>query len=163
MNEGKQRAARLLQQKRAGQWYAQGARFRCLAPACSHCCSGARGPGYVWITPQEMLAAARHMGLAFDEFTRRYVRQVGTAYSLVEQPNYDCVFLDGHLCRIYDARPTQCRAYPFWHDIMASRETFLQEARHCPGIETDETTVAVEDIDWSLAEYAAVRKELGVD
>lgn len=35
---------------------------------------------------------------------------------------------------MYEARPTQCRTYPFWSNIVDSKESWNREARECPGI-----------------------------
>src|SRR4051812_31148021 len=70
-------------------WYAEGLKFECTQ--CGHCCGGS--PGYVWVTVEDMERMAEHVGLGFDDFTRAHVRGVGKRYSLVEKPNYDCVFL----------------------------------------------------------------------
>jgi Fe-S-cluster containining protein len=41
-----------------------------------------------------------------------------------------CVFLSSeNQCRIYQARPAQCRAYPFWPNILASQESWNDEVR----------------------------------
>jgi Fe-S-cluster containining protein len=129
-------ARKLLREKRAGRWYEAGLKFRCLAPECSHCCSGERGEGYVWLNADEMTAIADHLRMPFDQFTRKYVRQVDLAYSLVEKPNKDCVFLEGGKCSVYAVRPTQCRTYPFWPTIVRAPQTWAKEAQQCPGIGT---------------------------
>ena len=54
--------------------------------------------------------------------------------SLRERANGDCVLLDGKGCSSYAVRPQQCRAYPFWPEVVKSREAWLREARRCPGI-----------------------------
>jgi len=35
---------------------------------------------------------------------------------------------------VYEARPTQCRTYPFWSNIVDSEESWNRESRECPGI-----------------------------
>jgi Fe-S-cluster containining protein len=127
-------ARKLLREKRAGRWYEAGLNFRCKAPECSHCCSGERGEGYVWLSVDEMAAIAGYLNVPLDQFTRKYVRQVDRAYSLVEKPNKDCAFLQGGKCSIYPVRPTQCRTYPFWPSIIRAPQTWAKEAEQCPGI-----------------------------
>jgi len=128
------RAAEVLRAKRAGRWYERGLRFRCLWPECNACCSGKRGPGYVWLSVDEMHAIAQFLGKPFEQFTRNYVRQVGSRYSLIEKPNADCIFMEKGGCSIYEVRPTQCRTYPFWHEVMAGEEAWRKESTECPGI-----------------------------
>ena len=130
----KSEAEALLRAKRAGNWYADGVQFRCKAPECSECCSGSRGEGYVWVSADEMEAIAKFINVEFDEFTDKYIRQVDFAFSLTEKPNNDCVFLKNGGCSIYSVRPTQCRTYPFWPNIMRAPETWAKEAEQCPGV-----------------------------
>jgi uncharacterized protein len=163
MTDAKDRAFELLRAKRDGRWYEQGLHFRCLAPECSACCSGQRGEGYVWLNADEMTAIAGFLGMEFDAFTRRYVRQVDFAFSLVEKPNKDCVFLKDGGCSIYDARPTQCRTYPFWPDIMRAPEVWQQEAEQCPGIGVEDAPVSADEVDKQLEIDRAGRKRAGVE
>lgn len=123
-------------------WFEDGVRFRCLFPECGDCCSGKRGPGYVWVGVEEMEALAELLQLEFDAFTRRYVRQVDDRFSLIEKPNTDCIFYEhGTGCTVYEARPTQCRTYPFWPEIMGSRHAWEREGCFCPGIEQENSWV----------------------
>ena len=65
----------------------------------------------------------------------RYVEvEGGRALSLRERKNYDCVFLETGRCSVYQARPAQCRCYPFWEEIIASEETWKAESAFCPGV-----------------------------
>lgn len=149
--------ASLLHDKRRGRWFAGGLRFRCLAPDCVACCSGKRGAGYVWVSYTEMLALAEFLALDFDDFTRRFVRQVGQRHSLIEKPNFDCVFLKDGGCSVYPARPTQCRTYPFWHEIMANQNTWQQHSTECPGISRDSPLVPEDEVARQLQVDRAAR------
>jgi Fe-S-cluster containining protein len=112
-------------------WFKDGLRFQCTQ--CGDCCTGA--PGYVWVNQEEIEALAREIGLAPDEFERKYVRRVGIRRSLVEFSNGDCVFFDGEKrkCTVYTARPRQCRTWPFWHSNVRSPEDWEHTCQVCPG------------------------------
>jgi Fe-S-cluster containining protein len=112
-------------------WFTGGLRFRCTG--CGDCCTGA--PGYVWVTGEEMELLAQHLGLTRDEFEREYVRSVGVRKSLVEYDNGDCVFFDGksRKCTVYEARPRQCRTWPFWESNVRSPEAWERTCEVCPG------------------------------
>jgi uncharacterized protein len=163
MADDKTRQAReLLKLKRSG-WYDEGVRFRCIHPECSRCCTGARGPGYVWVSADDMEAMAMHLGISFDEFTRKYIRQVEFSFSLIEKRNHDCVFLQDGKCRVYPVRPTQCRTYPFWPELMRSETAWERESRECPGINHDDTHISAEQIKQTLEEDARAREQCGRD
>jgi Fe-S-cluster containining protein len=111
-------------------WYREGLAFTCTR--CGSCCTGA--PGYVWVSPEEIERLARHRGLAVDEFSRRYVRRVGDHYSLIERPGGDCIFWDAKAgCTVYEARPVQCRTWPFWPENVETPEDWEHVTRICPG------------------------------
>jgi uncharacterized protein len=112
-------------------WYEGGLKFSCTG--CGDCCTGA--PGYVWVSAAEIEALAAAVGLAVDEFQQRYVRSVRTRKSLIELANGDCVFFDGatRSCRVYEARPRQCRTWPFWAANVATPAAWQRTAERCPG------------------------------
>ena len=112
-------------------WYHEGLRFACAG--CGRCCSGE--PGYVWVTKAEIEEMAAALGEALADFESRFVRQIGIRKSLIEQPNGDCIFFDGKArrCRVYQARPRQCRTWPFWQSNLTSRQRWQQTCEACPG------------------------------
>ncbi len=111
-------------------WYAEGLRFGCIR--CNACCGGA--PGYVWVEPDEIERIAAFLGVAADEFARRYCRRVWWRVSLLECENGDCVFLTPRGCSIYPVRPGQCRTFPFWPDVVKSRRRWEAVGERCPGV-----------------------------
>jgi hypothetical protein len=118
-------------------WYVAGLAFECTG--CGTCCAGP-GEGYVWTTAKEIALIAEKLGISEAEMRRKYVRKVGGGFSLVERAdNRDCIFLvpdgDGcRKCRIYDARPRQCRTWPFWPGNLASPNDWAHAGLRCPGI-----------------------------
>ncbi len=80
---------------------------------CGNCC---RGPGDVVLFDGEIEALAALLGLDVPRFTEDYTRLATDrrALSLAEQPDGACVFLlPDNTCRIQDAKPRQCRAFPY--------------------------------------------------
>lgn len=112
-------------------WYQAGLRFSCSQ--CGDCCTGA--PGHVWVNREEIAALAAQLGKAVDEFEDLYVRRVGVRKSLIEFPNGDCVFFDGQTrkCTVYDARPRQCRTWPFWDSNLQTPQDWKHTCSVCPG------------------------------
>ena len=113
-------------------WYKDGLQFECTL--CGRCCGG--GPGYVWVTTEEIKALANRLGLSPDLFEQAFVYTVrGRKRSLREYPNGDCVLLDekSRGCKAYDDRPIQCKTWPFWAHNIASPKSWAIVAKHCPG------------------------------
>jgi Fe-S-cluster containining protein len=122
----------LLQMPENEPWYKDGLRFQCTG--CGDCCTGA--PGYVWVNSEEIVALAAELDLDILEFERRFVRKIGVRKSLKElKKTYDCVFLDAETrkCRVYAARPRQCRTWPFWESNIRTPEAWARTCDVCPG------------------------------
>jgi uncharacterized protein len=112
-------------------WYKDGLRFKCTG--CGQCCTGS--PGYVWISPDEIKALAKHFNITEEEFISKYTHKIGNRLSLREHPrNYDCVFLKGKQCQVYDLRPKQCRTFPWWSENLKTPEDWQETAARCEGI-----------------------------
>jgi Fe-S-cluster containining protein len=116
-------------------WYKEGLRFSCTQ--CGKCCTGS--PGYVWIDESAIAEMAAYLNISAEQFTLLYTRKVGDRLSLKEDPEtYDCIFLKGRACRIYEARPKQCRTFPWWKENLESRAAWAEAAKRCEGIGVEE-------------------------
>ncbi|TWT67654.1 Flagellin N-methylase [Posidoniimonas polymericola] len=117
--------------KNSEPWYKDGLRFKCTG--CGDCCTGA--PGYVWVNKAEIAALAAEVELSVAEFERKYIRKIGIRKSLAEYSDGDCVFFDleSRGCRVYAARPRQCRTWPFWDSNLKSAEAWEETCQECPG------------------------------
>lgn len=127
-------------------WYKEGLRFSCTG--CGKCCTGASG--YVWVTKEEIEAIAKELNMPLDLFVRKYIRQKGNRYALIERRNlkneYDCVFLQENRCQIYKTRPSQCRSYPWWKDNLRSKACWEEASKECEGIHETATLFSYEEI-----------------
>lgn len=111
-------------------WYREGLAFTCTQ--CGDCCTGA--PGYVWVDAAEIERLHHRLGISRDEFTMRFVRRVGPRLSLIERPNGDCIFWDREQgCTVYEARPEQCRRWPFWTSNVSTPHDWERTCEICPG------------------------------
>lgn len=112
-------------------WFKRGLRFKCTG--CGDCCTGA--PGYVWVNGEEIRALAKVVGLLPDQFEVTFVRRVGVRRSLIEYDNGDCMMFDPETrrCLAYEARPRQCRTWPFWESTVDTPEAWEETCHNCPG------------------------------
>ncbi|MCP4759582.1 MAG: YkgJ family cysteine cluster protein [Planctomycetes bacterium] len=126
--------------KQASRWYDGGLQFECSR--CGNCCTGP--PGAVWFSADEGRAMAAVLGISEETFHRQYARQIRGKWSLREtrtSRGMDCVFLttdeQGKAgCRLYGARPSQCRTWPFWPENLESRQMWeaVRKQTPCPGM-----------------------------
>jgi Fe-S-cluster containining protein len=112
-------------------WFEKGLRFECSQ--CGDCCTGA--PGFVWVNRDEIADLAKKVDMDVPQFEKKFVRQVGIRKSLVEYANGDCVFFDPNArkCTVYEARPRQCRTWPFWESNTVNQEAWKRTCEVCPG------------------------------
>jgi Fe-S-cluster containining protein len=91
------------------------------ADACivckGRCCTGKSG--YIWVQKSEILALASFLKIKNEDFILQYLSKIGFRYTLKEIPFQDgfaCVLFDveNYGCKAYEARPSQCRSFPFW-------------------------------------------------
>jgi uncharacterized protein len=69
------------------------------------------------------------LGMAVEEFTRRYtrLRQDRRGLSLTEKPDGACIFLGEDGCAVQRVKPQQCRGFPL-------RWTFEGYEKICAGM-----------------------------
>ena len=101
------------------------------------CCTGESG--YIYVTKEEILKIAELLKLEVNEFVKEYLFKKGYKYSIKEikfNDSYECVFYnrESNGCNIYDARPLQCKTFPFW-DYYKTRIDELK--LECPGVQND--------------------------
>ena len=67
-------------------------------------------------------------------FERKYVYRTRNRLRLRVPKDATCYFLNGTGCGIHPAKPLQCRAFPFWPELVESRREWRKAAQYCPGI-----------------------------
>ncbi len=112
-------------------WFENGLRFKCTG--CGKCCTGS--PGYVYLSLEDLKRLSAHFHLTEEDFLKKYARQIDDQYALLDRPGtYDCIFLRDNKCTVYDARPTQCRTFPWWIHNLRNPEDWEEAAKRCEGI-----------------------------
>jgi len=115
----------------SGTFWERGVRFKCQGTG--RCCTS-RGPyGYVYVTLNDRRRLAAHLGMRTSSFTRRHCKRDHEHVHLVN-PKRDCCFLQDGRCGVYEARPTQCRTWPFWAENMKPLVWEHEIKACCPGV-----------------------------
>jgi Fe-S-cluster containining protein len=110
---------------------AQALRFECQ-PGCTECC---RQRGFVYLADADIPRAAEFLGMTPEAFEQRYVYRTRNLRRLRMPREGRCHFLREYGCSIHPAKPTQCRIFPFWPELVESkREWNKTAAGYCPGM-----------------------------
>lgn len=100
-----------------------------------NCCIGENGN--IWISKQEMKILSKHLNIPLNELKDKFLEKRGYKYSIKEiklaEDNYACFFfnLEKRQCSIYEARPIQCKTFPFWEYFKTRKNEVKEE---CPAI-----------------------------
>jgi hypothetical protein len=100
--------------------------------ACANCCR----VGEVSITGKDVEKLAKFVGMSESEFVEQSTAVDGSGAMVLKRNAGGCVFLEGNLCSVYDARPHNCVNFP--HVVrgtgsIASRMwQFLDRVGYCP-------------------------------
>jgi Fe-S-cluster containining protein len=100
--------------------------------ACANCCRVTE----VGITEKDVEKLAKFVGMTDREFVEQFTALDGEGAMILRRNEGGCVFLEGSLCSVYEARPHNCVNFP--HVVrgtgsIASRMwEFLDRVGYCP-------------------------------
>ena len=105
-------------------------RFTCQK-GCTNCCDQV---GFVYLSEEDVTRAAKFTGLSQKAFEAKYIYRTRHQRRFRKPPDKQCPFLEGGGCGIHPAKPTQCRTFPFWPELVEKKAEWMRTARYCPGI-----------------------------
>jgi uncharacterized protein len=115
-----------------------GLRFTCQ-PGCIACCDQ---DGMVYLTEDDLVRAAKFTRMTARAFEKKYVYRTAHQMRFRKPRDKQCPFLitEDRLgkasrgCSIHPAKPTQCRTFPFWPELVENPVSWKATSRYCPGI-----------------------------
>lgn len=109
-------------------------RFSCQ-PNCSNCC---QMEGEVYLSEGDLRKAAAFLRLGPEEFEAQFVIRTRSQLRLRKPEGRQCYFHQNNCCAIHPAKPTQCRAFPFWPELLEDSAAWEEAARYCLGMNRGE-------------------------
>ena len=100
--------------------------------ACANCCRVTE----VGITEKDVERLAKFVGVSEREFMEQFTALDDTSALILKRNEAGCVFLEGNLCSVYEARPQNCANFP--HVVRGSGSIasrmwqFLDRVGYCP-------------------------------
>ena len=117
-------------------------RFECTQ--CGHCCFGGKY-AYVHATEKEIQNIIDYLNIDIEFFKSNYlsklvdhgygIKMTTSLLAKILKKKGHCVLLNKQgKCSVYPVRPTQCRTYPFWPEILINEDKWNNEVNRCEGI-----------------------------
>ncbi len=109
-------------------------RFRAIAQTvedaiecrdCGNCCRVAT----TQITERDAEHLARHLGVRLGDFLRDYTVETPDEGRILKRNDKGCVFLEGNVCSVYEARPRTCEFFPH---LVKGNGSLLSRMWHMP-------------------------------
>jgi len=105
-------------------------RFECQT-GCTKCCEQ---QGFVYLTEEDITRLAAHLDMTVYGFEARYVFRTKNLRRLRVPRHAQCEFLDEGGCSVHLAKPLQCRAFPYWPELVGNKKNWAKIGTWCPGI-----------------------------
>ncbi|HEY3937852.1 MAG TPA: YkgJ family cysteine cluster protein [Bryobacteraceae bacterium] len=93
--------------------------------ACANCCRVATTP----ITKRDAESLARFLGAKLEDFLRQYTVESPEEGRILKRNQEGCIFLDGMVCSVYEARPQTCEQFPH---LVKGNGSLLSRMWHMP-------------------------------
>lgn len=99
---------------------------------CANCCRVSE----VEITDRDIDKLAKFLGMTRKEFIRDSTQKAESGELILKRSEAGCVFLEGNLCSVYEARPQNCANFPHLvrgtGSIASRMWRLVERAEYCP-------------------------------
>ena len=119
-------------------WLMDGVHFSCQAN-CGRCCD--QPGGIVYLSPDDARRLADHAQLTVDDWLERDAEQTYDGRFVLKSREEDgsCIHLNEQKqCSVYEVRPQQCKAFPWWGENLATDSEWKKVKSECPGIDAED-------------------------
>lgn len=104
---------------------AQGVEGAIDCTQCANCCRVAT----TQVTDRDAEHLARFLGVKLAVFYRDYTEESADEGRILKRNENGCIFLEGNLCSVYEARPQTCQLFPH---LVKGNGSLLSRMWHMP-------------------------------
>jgi len=116
--------------------------FQFECQKCGNCCGAMEGITYIDI--DEIFELGEKLPCSIKALLENYIdvsekiirinkKEIKFKFFMIRQQKDACIFLQGPECRIYSARPFQCRQFPFWYELFNNKKIYREIQETCQG------------------------------
>lgn len=132
-----------------------GIEFSCQM--CGDCCRGLK-EGEVYLFKDDIRRLVQHLKLkgeqGYREFAKKYLKVIEDSFKWrapeekkaktykfktlafkFAGKDEHCHFLKDNICTVHQARPFQCRCFPFWKMMVTNKKNLLNYSKKCKGLQ----------------------------
>ncbi len=102
---------------------------------CGQCCEGRGG---IVVSPSDLQRLCLYLEVDARTFSERYGETRNGKLNIRVGADDCCVFFDsGSGCRVHEAKPDICRAWPFFRGNLVDAQSLSLAKEYCAGIRKD--------------------------
>ena len=119
-------------------WWSSGVKFRCQ-DTCGRC--GDEPGGIVYLSREDTRRISNYFEMKPKIWLKRDAKRHLNGKYILRSNKDDgiCIFLNSKKqCEIYQVRPQQCAAFPWWSENLRTERAWLETKAQCPGIEAED-------------------------
>ena len=131
-----------IQDNQLEEWWSDGLNFTCI-PSCGRCCNEPDGLVFLSIKDAENLSKFHNMEV--NEWIERDCKRYRDGRIVLKSNHSDgiCIYLSNDMsCNVYESKPTQCSAFPWWKENLKNEYTWEKTKKMCPGIDFENAPIA---------------------
>lgn len=125
-----------------------------LCRLCGHCCEGSGG---IVVSDADLQRLARQLDMEDTAFAAAWcVQRAGKRFLRSTEDGTTCVFfVRDKGCSVHAAKPSICRAWPYFRGNLVDGESLELAKGYCPGIPAGQTHAAFqqEGLDYLVQEH----------
>ncbi|MBO57990.1 MAG: zinc/iron-chelating domain-containing protein [Euryarchaeota archaeon] len=140
-------------------WWKNGVNFTCI-PDCGRCCD--EPGGIVYLSREDATRIAKNFDMTVKDWLSKNCRTTLDGRFVLESKPEDgrCIYLaPDKTCTIYEVKPSQCSAFPFWRENLVSDRAWQKTKAMCPGIDHPDAIVIDGNAIWVKLEQDRIAED----